>query len=145
MTLFAGNSYDAYQWNTGETSSVVVASNLPVGASTFIVEVFNLPEGCSDRDTVLVTVDNCSSIEESVEDLIRIYPNPFTDYLQIDMSSLKAKASIILYDSKGNIVKSLVKEKDQSVVEVSLNEEKGVYLLKIIGETYELTRQVIKQ
>jgi hypothetical protein len=66
-----------YQWNNGVTNGVLF---IPTATQSYIASGSD-NNGCSNTDTVLVTVNDCSGLEEEDGLQVSVYPNPIQDVL----------------------------------------------------------------
>jgi hypothetical protein len=69
-----------------------------------------------------------------------VYPNPTSDYFNINTTRLDAQSVIYIYDLLGRLVESHIVSSDEMQVGESLSN--GVYFLKIM--TNSKSQQVIK-
>lgn len=85
--------------------------------------------------------NSCSlgSIENQVN-WIKIYPNPFIDFIKIE--SANGSREIELYDINGRLVQLLIPNK--GAVDLS-NLENGVYFIKLNAEDGSILKKIIKQ
>jgi len=105
-----------------------------------IAKFINVVLECDD-DIVLTTTGGCQSnfsytcvgiSELEGKDLIKVYPNPFKDVLNIELPDGNGKYKIILYDILGQKVQELSAEKSFQILRNSL--PKGIYILNISSE-----------
>ena len=84
-----------------------------------------------DYDKCEATVEYMiSSLSEAAEMGIRVFPNPTSGEVQIDLGTLQGKATIATIDLYGRVVQSNVIVTN-SITSYQLPEAAGVYLLKI--------------
>jgi hypothetical protein len=132
-----------YSWNTGDTtkSLVLYGKELGVGTHEIVVTIINyMANGCSSSDTVNVTVDKASGIENRRLDAISVYPNPTSGKINIQGERI---ISVKMFDLLGNL---LYNDKDKHAYLISLdNEPNGIYLVKIHEGERVITRKIILQ
>lgn len=117
-------SYDYYLWNgtfwtsffdvyaPGGTISLQVGSN-----------------GCYKSDTIIVTLSDCSNIDEYVDYGLNVFPNPGREKLIIEADY---QGCVNMFDINGNIVKS--KKINYNKIEFDLIDlERGTYFI-VVGE-----------
>lgn len=87
---------------------------------------------------------------------LNVYPNPATDYIQIDMDVRKENegdfakknnenTSIILLNSTGHELRRMPAQSDTEYIDIS-GLPSGVYLLQVVGEGYQsCTRRFVKK
>lgn len=141
---------DEYLWSTGETTSSIEVS--PQVTTDYYVTVFNAMH--FDEASVSVEVDtNCEQApslpgEESTDFGMDIYPNPASDYVNVEISGVFDASLIEVYDISGKrIIREEVSNENQDAsiskrVNVSqlLN---GIYILKLVDDEREVTRKLI--
>jgi hypothetical protein len=134
-------TFTGYTWSTGAHSPSINVDTLTRGMGTFqfTVTVSN-SNNCINRDTILITFDNCSGIQSVENDQVLVYPNPSSE--QFTLLTDK-KLDIELYDIKGQLIKSA------RVNEGSFNfgEEfpAGSYLLSLQRGQERVYKLLIKQ
>ncbi|MFM8917809.1 MAG: T9SS type A sorting domain-containing protein, partial [Bacteroidota bacterium] len=97
-----------------------------------IVYCLNLPTGVSDV--------------ESASSLIRISPNPATDYVRVDLSSLNTDVkSIQLLDVSGRIVKEVAATEKRAYDLSRDNLSSGTYFVKVILTSGEVNKKLVLQ
>ena len=96
-------TFSSYQWNTGaQTQTIVVNSSLTPGNYTYWVRVEN-QYGCLGSDTIVVSITTDIAIAEN--DLqLKAYPNPTTDWLNIDLSKSAKIGIYSIYDNQGKLI-----------------------------------------
>ncbi len=103
----------------------------------------------SPTNTLLVTKDALNKVKSSVvnseivkADIVKTYPNPFTDKIFIDLrefSNLKGKGKVDLLDITGRVVKSqnLSFSTNPGIVELQVGQQNlnsGIYLIRLSGD-----------
>ena len=86
-------------------------------------------------------LDSALSIHESTNSTIRIYPNPATDIINIDVPE-NLKYSTNIYDLNGRLISS---SKNSSIIEIQTL-PLGVYLIEItdLDSDYKVVEKIIK-
>lgn len=79
-----------------------------------------------------ITESNVSAVFENDEKLLRIYPNPSTEYFNIDIPSDK-EVILSVYSSDGKVILSEEKITGSYFV-TTHNWEKGLYFVRVSGE-----------
>lgn len=113
-------------WTTSGTAQIMVNATNPAGCS-----------GSSDEFTV--TVDLCTTNNTLIDDEIRIFPNPTSESLNIQLGqSVNGVMSIAVYDNKGRqvIIKELNVNLPQSLLKLNTSTlSSGIYYLRIVRNT----------
>lgn len=107
---------------------------------SFVIEPFNVVNGCLGyalEFSITVLLEDCTAsvTDPSLLNFL-IYPNPSTDYINIDCSSLE---SVSVYDILG---KELIKDSSNRINVSSLLN--GVYFIKVSDGINSSTKQFIK-
>ena len=91
-----------YQWNNGVTNG---NSFIPTATQSYVATGSDI-NGCSNSDTVLVTVIDCTGIEEQEDVTVSVYPNPIQDLLHFDFHQL-ISGVIELVSVEGKLISSV--------------------------------------
>ena len=143
-TLFAGIG-DTYQWLDcednyskidGETNQTFV----PASDGEYAVEVTK--SGCVDTSGCIFVV--LSSIDEINDNRVKIYPNPTTDYVQLEVQEGVLVESIKVYDMSGKEYE-ITYTNSQDEYEINLGGlPSGNYMIVIQSQGNQIRRQVQK-
>lgn len=98
-------------------------------------------QSIASADSSFITLEN--SVEEiGTSDLIRVFPNPATQFIQVDASALHATCeNIRVIDLQGKLL--LETQSNSSQVHVNLNGlEQGFYLMEIQTNKGNVTRKI---
>jgi hypothetical protein len=88
-----------YQWNNGVSNGI---SFIPTATQNYIASGSDI-NGCSNSDTVLVTVIDCTGMEEQNDVTVSVYPNPIQDVLHFDFNQV-ISGGIELLSVEGKII-----------------------------------------
>jgi hypothetical protein len=91
-----------YQWNNGVTNGI---SFIPTATQNYIATGSDI-NGCSNSDTVLVTVIDCTGMEEQDDVTVSVYPNPIQDVLHFNFNQVISGA-IELLSVEGKLISSV--------------------------------------
>jgi len=141
---------DEYLWSTGETTASIEVS--PDVTTDYYVTVFNAMH--FDEASVNVEVDaECNQGpalpgEEPTDFGMDIYPNPASDYVNVEISGLFNTSQIQIYDIAGKrIINQAVLNESQNgsfTKRVNVSQlHNGIYILKLVDDEKELTRKLI--
>jgi hypothetical protein len=148
ITLDAGNTGSNFLWSEGAaTTGSITVDSLGHGISTFPVWV-TVDNGCVAHDTILITFDPCTGIDENGNASISVYPNPtegivfistggYSD-LQVQLNSIDGKT---LFNGKASELNgpSDLKEIDLSKYAT------GVYFIRLTEGDMVKVVKIIKQ
>jgi PKD repeat protein len=144
---------DTYTWDFGDaigSSNTTNPSYIYNESGTFDVTLTSTSTICgNDTKTFSVTVNiSTLSITENILEGIKVFPNPFNDNLNINLSQSINTINVTLYDLSGRIIFNLRKSPINNKVQIKNlgTLSKGTYILQIIDlETNAtLKRKVIK-
>lgn len=132
------------KWYASESDAIAAINELPLstvlvsGTTYYAVNVVNNCASAPFSVTVTVTLgvnnDNLS--------LVKVYPNPATNYISIQHSANIQKVE--LYNLLGQLVKEV--KVSSNIGQVSLDQlSKGTYILKVFDDVSSQSFKVIKQ
>ena len=107
ITLSPGSgSYEGYNWsNSSSASTLVVDNSSGIGTHEFWVEVEHDFNGCFNSDTINVTIEVCTGINETNEsNSMKLFPNPATNVVTVLAVNLE---QIQLLDVSGRLLKGM--------------------------------------
>ena len=163
LELDAGPGYASYYWNTWDTTRKITVSY----AKEYWVHTkdnFN----CIYTDTILVKEKDCdpknpqnyptnfskkvvdeidltSSLNELYALQIRMYPNPSTGLLNIELNKSITKEEIRIYDLIGNRLTTQLRQISSFQIEIDLGDFKsGIYFIQILdGDNIIRTERIV--
>lgn len=143
VTLDAGAGFAAYDWSDGTTNqtNIIAGSTLGTGVHTIVVTVTN-SGGCEGMDDLVVTVDDCTNINELSTIAFDVYPNPALDNVNIAFNN-SISATINLLAMDGKLIQSFSCNGETSKVLDLSNFSAGVYTLNVIAGNQVMTKQLI--
>lgn len=141
VVLTAGNNYNSYQWSTGASTSSITFDSTGLGIGTFRVTLrVTNSFGCANRDTIFVTVDPCSGIDELSDLAVSAYPNPFHGSLNV---SSEKECTLSLYDLAGRLLEAHTMQIGKT--EVAADLPSGTYLLVVKTNDGSRSMIVVKE
>lgn len=100
--------------------------------------------GCIGTQPQVIHVVNCVGIEVIPgEDLLHVFPNPFTDQLRLELS-VRGEAQAIFYNAAGQQVKKQTLKNGVNLVDTQ-QLDPGLYLLEILTDEGVIQRRLIRQ
>jgi hypothetical protein len=125
----------SYHWNSNTTAGNIPLKNFLDPGNTGLLVLDGYSNPCSP-----------AGIEEvETENSISIYPNPTTDQLTVDYSSLgEASVSILVYDMTGKLLKSVANQKGGLLQINTATFAKGIYQVVVKTDKSEFVQKVIK-
>ncbi len=135
LSLEAGSGYDDYSWSTGSNAESIIVDSNDVGIATYYVTVTN--NNCTTVDSITVSYVICGEIAGHDEQvMIKIYPNPADEMVNIITSGLENEYKLRLIGPQGQLIL------DRSVEVSEINNHhiilktddypKGIYLVNIV-------------
>lgn len=116
--------------STVGTYDVTLTTNASASANA------SLSMGCSEKHIEKITIKNCASLDEIVENKFSVYPNPANDVVSVSLSNELSNGTIRLLSADGKVIES--REFNNSTLEnfdvKALNS--GVYFFQV-GNTTE--------
>jgi len=145
ITLDGGPSAGDYAWSTGDdTRYLIVDTALTGGYGSFPISVVVSTFGCSSSDTITITFNDCTGLNETAE-IIRIYPNPAQNLLYYSLPQSFNDAEVLIRDLTGRtMMQQNISEKTEGFLNILFLPE-GVYLLQIKTATSNHTQQIVIQ
>ncbi len=148
LTLNAGEGFETYEWNTGETTQSIQINGLSgVGEKNYWVFVTDT-ENCFGSDTILITIHEATNVDFITKDYgtIKLYPNPTNGKLFLEVENIPEKIKIIIYSETGKTVYSSMFKPLHSHVTKELDLSKypsGNYIIKIENKKISKTQKFI--
>lgn len=90
---------------------------------------------CAASDTTIASVDICTGMEQAAAGEVRVYPNPFSDVLQVEAPFIIGH--IELFDMAGKIIRSENVNSSKTALETSTLPT-GFYFVRVIGSEKQL-------
>lgn len=140
ILLNAGNTGSSYAWSTGATTQTLTIDTTGRGVGAFSIRItVTTPQGCINKDTVVVTFAVCAGItEESIGSVIT-YPNPFHHTAVIDVDD---SGELFVFDQQGRLLIRQLLIAGKNIVGEELME--GSYIGRIYANDKSYTIRLIK-
>jgi len=149
VLINAGTGFSSYLWfNSAASQTLLIEGSVfGVGVVDASVIVTN-SNGCHATDTLVVTIDPCTGINETASNDIQIYPNPSNGLLFIQLNgNFKNNCDVYVYNIQGQLIqtKNVLNITNNSVFNLDMSKQsKGVYFIKIInGENISVNKIVL--
>lgn len=133
IKLDAGEGFDRYFWNTGDTTQIITVPFNIYYVGTRKYSVVGIINQCTSTGSVFLTFIDPSGISELGKSQINIYPNPFSNQINLSFRNMQNHIKICLYDIYGKMIfsKDIKLYSDNNIEIIPLNKfSKGVYFLK---------------
>ncbi len=153
ITLTVDDGYEQYLWSTGDSTHSIslYGDDMGAGATHTIWVTVTDSMGCTSSDTILITVDDCTGIHEfTSQGEINIYPNPNKGEFNVEIQGIPDKTvNVCVFNASGQ--KVICEEMERNFENGyfhSFNltkQPKGVYLIRVSGNTTLKTERIIIQ
>lgn len=135
-----------YEWNAlgGEVLSSANASaeiRWFAGPEGEVIVTEKDINGCTATDSIPVGITFLGTSELNIEG-VKVYPNPTSEFLNIELENVSDKSSLMLFDAMGRLVLSKSVKNNVSKVDVS-NLPKGTYTLHLNSDNGENSIQIM--
>ncbi|MDG2441080.1 MAG: T9SS type A sorting domain-containing protein, partial [Crocinitomicaceae bacterium] len=102
--------------------------------------------GCVNSDSSAIVVDGCAGIDENnALTSVKVYPNPTTNVITIDLGNHKGSVDYSLVSLEGKVIEKVYNVSTSEIVLDLSQELAGVYLLRIDDNTSFKITKVVKQ
>nr|WP_262480582.1 LamG-like jellyroll fold domain-containing protein [Algibacter lectus] len=149
LTATTGSNGTALLWYTTETNGTGTTTaptpgTTTAGSTSYWVSSTN-DNGCeSEKTEIVVTVESTlSSNNFDISNKLKIYPNPATNTITIDVDNLTT-AKLQVLDLTGKIINNETLESITNSIDIT-KYPSGVYMFKIITTEGTTIKKVIKQ
>ncbi len=130
--LEADLGYNTYTWSTGSENPQQELTYSSAGLQNVYVTLTD--DNCTGVDTILVTVEICSSSENPIMQNISIYPVPANTHISIQVPSEEIIMSYEIYNLQGKVIKSESKNNGSQITIAVGDLRAGEYLIYIKTE-----------
>lgn len=147
VPLTAPSNFASYLWHNGDTTqSIVAGPYYTPGVYMQSVTVTN-SFGCSNSDTVMVTVLNCVGVDEFTnETQVTIYPNPNDGnfFIAID-SPIEDNATLEIINLQGQVIHGQpIRISSGFKQELNMTDvPPGLYFVRVSGPEFNTVKRVV--
>jgi PKD repeat protein len=129
---------------TGTGVSANTFNPAAAGSGTFPVTYTYTAGGCSNTSTQSITVSPCVGIQTySLNDDLHIYPNPFSNKMNVRFATTSDVRTLKVYDMLGKLMVFMKVNGD--AVELDLSElASGMYMMHVTTGAQQLIRKIVK-
>ncbi|MCB0761640.1 MAG: T9SS type A sorting domain-containing protein [Flavobacteriales bacterium] len=137
-----------YEWQDGSINQFYIIDGSEVGPGTYtlILDAYN-DDGCAYTDAQIVTVWNCTGVEEWDAEAIALYPNPANDRIWLENLPAGQNLRLQIIDFTGKVVSDEQLQQVQGRVELPLSDEMapGMYSVRVMNAEYQSTFKFVKE
>ena len=144
VTLDPGAGFDSYLWYDGKQTQTYTLDSTGIGLGGKYIAVTITDNGCAIMDSTLVLFHLCTGIDNAeLNNQLRVYPNPASDFINIDNESDETIQSIEILSVEGQLVARL---QERNLSRINISElSPGVYYLRIETENGMAIKKIIKK
>lgn len=133
----------SYSWNQGGTLPTITVT--PITTSSYTVNGTNA-NGCNANAVITVSVSECLGLIDGLQDMdISVFPNPFTDKINMVNTGNVSIESVIITDVLGKVVYNAHELLKSEKLFQLPSLPSGLYFLKIEGNGRELIYKLMKE
>ncbi len=123
--------YGTYDYTVSKDGYITATGSFTVDASTMGGEMVTL-------DPIPTSIGEISSAS------VNIFPNPTSDFINVDLGAIEGEVIISLINSNGGVVQRISSE--ESTTQVNVNGlSNGVYFINVSGEGFSETIKFVKK
>ncbi len=143
VTVNATSWATVYEWKIAGSGPVIATTSSivvnPTVTTNYDVTVTN--GTCSRSDDITVTVNSCTGLDELPHEAgVKLYPNPVTELLYVDLNDRQGPGVLEVYDMTGKIkMKESVSGSANVIPTGAL--PPGIYFYKLAGKTGKFIKQ----
>ena len=143
VILNAGSAFTSYLWSDSTTSQTIAVSGSVMGLGTHTIWV-NVTDinGCISSDSVNVTFQDCSGIEEISASDLKIFPNPANSSVHVILpNDFNGKTLIQILDVTGKvIINENVADKN---ITININQlSAGIYYIRVLNNDKTIVKEL---
>jgi hypothetical protein len=144
LTLIGPAGY-FYEWQDASINQffVVDGAVLGTGIFSFILHAYN-DEGCEYTNAIIITVDNCSSVEEFMTNESSVYPNPTSGEIFLQNLPQINSGRVEVLDARGKTVYSeRLTVSEGALYALTLDVAEGLYVLRLFDGERWASRNIV--
>ena len=151
ITLDAGSGYSSYLWNNDNTNQTLTIDGTVIGEGSYTYYVIVMDNnGCSNSDTLLITVESGTGIEVIISHaIVKLYPNPSDGmfYLKVKKNTKKELlVEITDLNGKAVYIENFKGIQGETVKQIDFTgQSKGIYFVRILSENRITVEKIIIQ
>jgi hypothetical protein len=139
-----GTNFSQYSWSDSSTGQYLTfnSNDHGLGSHTITLEVID-SNSCSDKDSIIISVDACTLMEEISMNKLGLYPNPSFLNKKIHIISKEIIRTLEIYDMSGKQVLHTAPNSNDYLLSIENLLIKGTYLFKIQTDKGLYTKKIV--
>jgi hypothetical protein len=146
FTLTASGGSSNYIWDNIFSGQTYTQTANQIGAQTYSVSSMD-NNGCNVSSSIELQIIDCTSIDETFEQSILLFPNPNRGEFSIYHQSENDKINLInIYDTRSRLIESRKVNYSNNNMSESFqlnNNVKGIYFIEMIGNKGKYFKKVV--
>ena len=134
--LTSGNAADVVIANADQ-----LATDVTFNANAAYVLTLSVSDGALTTKAE-VNVGVAVGVQDNLEPAMRIYPNPASEKLTLELVNIPGNSSIVsIYDLTGGLIYNKQLSSEMTEIDISAFND-GLYFIKVVSEDYTFTQRV---
>lgn len=133
-TFTAPDYYTTYAWNSNETGENTYVFNQAGNVTLKVTDT----SGCVLEDVLGLSVIECLAVNEIQDETIKMYPNPTTGILTIELTNENQNSSASISDINGRLIQTTRLTKAINTLDFT-RFVSGIYFVSIVGNDGKTT------
>ena len=144
VVLDPGAGFDTYLWYDGTSTQTYSLDSNGIGLGGKYISVSITHNGCGIMDSTLVLFKLCTGIENpSLSNSLRVYPNPASNFINIDNQSAARIQKIQIIAIDGQLINQF---SDENTTRINITElTAGIYYLRIETNEGVTIKKIVKK
>ena len=144
-TILTASGGGSYLWSTGEATASITVS--PSVTTVYTVAVYQGNSHAYDDVTVFID-ENCSNNTSSIQQELKLYPNPTNGLVNLEMTGFNGDLNVSLYNLNGSVVhvENMDNGSKEKVLKKQINLSmlaKGMYFVRVNNGTQVVTKKLL--
>ena len=140
IVLNAGEGYDYYLWNTGDTTESIIVNTEDFGTGTWTFSVVAGTNYCEYTDTITIVILTVKPVY--FEDKLIVCSNQGNTGFTIKSLDGERIESVVLYNEIGQVI--LQEKPNNNIVNIS-NLKTGLYILTVSSKEWIARKKLVQQ
>ncbi len=144
---------NTYQWykdtiaiSGADENTYTIFNAQASDSGIYYCEITNplVPDLIIRRADITLNIDDTLTLNDNDQNNISLYPNPFNNWITINLPASNSKVELQIFDINGRLVFNKELTSSTNLVELS-NFNSGIYLARLTTNAKIITKKIIKQ